>query len=362
MEWISILKCPLTGQDLRLLQVQETDKFNEKIAAGQLWQADGAALPVNLQKGVITPDGRFIYPIINGILILLKDLAIIDSPANKLTDTLSDEKKLVKNFYDQQGWVKNEQGNYQDAVIYEDLREVSSVYIRKCHERVSRFLNPSGKYMLDAASGALQFSEYLPYSSHYTYRVCVDLSFQALSEARLKLGEKGIYVLCDITNLPFKSGVMDGFVSMNTIYHIPKDEQVLAVRELYRVLASRGKGVVVYDWFRHSVWMNVGMFPFRVFVFLRNRLLDAMKKVFGTKTVHRRLYFYSHPPSYFRKHLPPYQLKVWRSLSVHFMRYYIHSWFFGKQILDWVYKQEEKYPEQCGLKGEYPMLVFEKDV
>jgi SAM-dependent methyltransferase len=361
MEWISILKCPITGQALREMTLGEIEDLNLDISGGKRHQANGEALKFTVEKALINVDGSYIFPILRGILVLLKDLAIMDSARKMITNTLSVEKQQVRDFYDGQGWSQDEAGNYQDAVIYEDLREVSKDYIKKCHQRVIRSLNPSGTYMLDAASGALQFTDYLPYSAGYTYRVCVDLSFQALAEAKSKLGEKAICVLCDITNLPFKDGVMDGFVSMNTIYHIPKDEQALAVSELYRVLATGRRGVVVYDWFKHSAWMNLGLLPFRAFVFLRNRLLDGMKKIFGTKTIHRRLYFYAHPPAYFRKNLPPYKLKVWRSLSVQFMRYYIHPWLFGRQILEWVYNMEERNPEKCGLKGEYPMLVFEKE-
>jgi len=361
MEWISILKCPITGSDLRQLRADEISTINNKIVQSQLWQADGKPFNEPLQQGLITTDNTYIYPIIKGIVLLLKDLAVTDDKQKIIPDTISDDKKLVKNFYDQRGWFTDEAGNYEDAVIYEDLREVSKDYLKKCHDRVSRFLNPSGKYMLDAASGALQYTDYLQYSANYQYRVCVDFSFQALTEAKRKLQSKALCILCDITNLPFKDGVMDGFVSLNTIYHIPKEEQVTAIKQLYRVLAPKGKGVVVYDWFKHSSWMNFWMLPFRGFVFIKNRILDGIGKLTGTKGAERRLYFYAHAPEYFKQNLPSYQLKVWRSLSVHFMRYYIHSWLFGRQILDMVYKKEEKEPEVCGLKGEYPMLVFEKE-
>jgi len=309
---------------------------------------------------LITADGAYIFPIINEIIILLKDLALVDSKEKIVQQTISADKQLVKNFYDSRGWFANEEGNYEDAVIYEDLRKVSKEYLKKCHDRVSRYLNPAGKYILDAASGALQYEDYLQYSANYKCRVCVDFSFQALKEAKRKLGSKGLCVLCDITNLPFKNSVMDGFVSLNTIYHIPKDEQVTAINELYRVLAPNAKGVVVYDWFKHSSWMNFWMLPFRGFVFIRNRLLDLAGRIFRTRGAERRLYFYAHKPQYFKQHLPPFQIKVWRTVSVPFMRYYIHSWLFGKKILDWLYRQEEKDPEKYGLKGEYPMLVFEK--
>ncbi len=360
MEWISILKCPLTGSDLRILTAQEIDKINQESVNNHLWTTDGKPVSTPLEVGLISANNAYIYPIINGIVILLKDLAIIDDLKNTIGEDIDADKQLVRDFYNQKGWFTNEEGNYEDAVIYEDLREVSKEYLKKCHDRVSRYLNSSGTYMLDAASGALQFTDYLQYSENYKYRVCVDFSFQALSEAKRKLGNKGIYVLADMTNMPFKDNVMDGFVSLNTIYHIPKDQQATAIKELYRLLAFNGKGVVVYDWFKHSPWMNFWMLPFRGFVFIKNRILNGIGKLFGTKGAEKRLYFYAHTPQYFRENLPPYKLVVWRSLSVHFMRYYIHSGLFGKRILTWVYEKEEKDPALCGLKGEYPMLVFEK--
>ncbi|MBV4356004.1 class I SAM-dependent methyltransferase [Pinibacter aurantiacus] len=361
MEWIEILKCPITGKDVRALEPHEIESLNSKVAAGAVWQADGKVFSTPLTKGLITTDGAYIYPIINEIILLLKDLAVVDSQDKLLKETISADKQLVKNFYDEKGWTANEKGDYEDAVIFEDLRDVSKEYIKKCHDRVRRFLNPSGTYMLDAASGALQFPDYLQYSDNYKYRICVDFSFTALSEAKRKLGDKGICVLCDMTNMPFKDGKIDGFISLNTIYHIPKDEQVTAMKELYRVLAAKGKGVIVYEWFKHSPWMNVGLFPFRAAVFTKNRLKEAFNKVAGKGAPEKMLYFHAHPYEYFKKNLPfAFQLKVWRSISVPFMKYYIHAPLFGKQILNWLYNKEEREPEKCGLKGEYPIFVFEK--
>src|SRR5579872_3600 len=300
MEWISILKCPITGQELRELRPDEMALLNGKIAGGEVRQTDGKPFIEPLEKALISADEAYIYPILKEIVLLLKDLAVVGPRGVVLNDLMSDDKKLVRNFYDQRGWHANAAGDYEDAVIFEDLRPVSKEYLKKCHDRVSRFLKPSGDYLLDAASGALQFKDYLQYSERYKYRVCVDLSFQALSEVKRKLGSKAICVLCDITNMPFRDGVMGGFVSLNTIYHIPKDEQATAVRELYRVLKPGGKGVVVYDWYKHSPWMNAGLLPFRGFVFIRNRLAGAFRKMAGSKDDGKMLYFYAHDYDYMR--------------------------------------------------------------
>ena len=114
----------------------------------------------------------------------------------------SDLKQQVGKFYDQVGWQIEADGFYQNA-RYEDLRPVSAEYIHKCHMRVKRHLAPTGKYLLDAGSGPVQYDEYLTYSEGYQYRVCMDLSFVALQEARKCLGEKGIYIIADVANLPF---------------------------------------------------------------------------------------------------------------------------------------------------------------
>jgi ubiquinone/menaquinone biosynthesis C-methylase UbiE len=360
MEWIEILKCPISGNSLRPLTSEEIWRLNVQINAGKIFQADGNSFQQTIENGLITVNSEYIYPIIKDIVLLLRDLAIVDSIDKVINDTISDDKKLVQDFYNQRGWHTDESGNYEDAVIFEDLRDVSKEYLKRCHDRVSRFLNPSGQYMLDAASGALQFEDYLQYSANYKYRVCVDLSFQALSEVKKKLGNKALCVLCDMTKLPFKDNMMDGFISLNTIYHIPQDEQATAITELYRVLAEKGKGIVVYDWYKHSPWMNFWLLPFRGTVFIKNRVADVLRKVIGSKKQNKMLYFYAHNYEYFRKNLPPFKVRVWRSVSVPFMKGYIHSWFFGKQILNWIYNKEEKEPEKCGLRGEYPMLVFEK--
>ena len=361
MEWISILKCPVTGKDLRRLSSDDLSTINEKILDKQLWEADGKLMQTNLKDGLTNVDGSYIYPIVDGIVLLLPDLALVDAQDKILADSLSDDKKLVKNFYDHRGWHTTDKGDYEDADIFEDLRPFAQEYLNKCHQRVSRYLNPSGKYMMDAASGALQFKEYFQYSENYDYRICVDLSFQGLMECKRKLGDKAICLLCDMTNLPVKENAIDGFVSLNTIYHIPKDEQVKAITELYRVTMAGGKGVVVYDWYKHSPWMNLTLLPFRGYEFMRNRIKSLFCRAAGKGEPLKMLYFHAHNYEYFKKHLSiPFQLVCWRSISVPFMKVYLHENFSGKKILDKIYEMEEKDPEECGLKGEYPMFVFEK--
>ncbi|MFN3794594.1 MAG: class I SAM-dependent methyltransferase [Chitinophagaceae bacterium] len=358
--WIHILKCPITGKPLRLLHLEEITDLNHKAARLQLWHANGTTFNTAVVDALISEDNQYVYPVIDGIVLLLKDLAVVDAPHKLLQEDLNSDKQLVRNFYDQQGWVSNAEGDYTDAVIYEDLRPVSAEYIQRCHERVKTNLLPSGEFLLDAASGAIQFDIYHSYAEQYTYRVCVDFSFRALKEAKQKIGRKGIFLLCDIANLPLRDNTMDGFISLNTIYHIPADEQIHAVHELYRSLKPGGKGVLVYEWFKYSSWMNLSLLPFRGINWLKNRFVDGLSNMFFHHKAPRQLYYFIHPPASFLAALPKHELKVWRSLSVPFMRYYIHDWLGGKTILNWIYQKEEHSPAECGRKGEYPMMVFTK--
>ncbi|HET6845730.1 MAG TPA: class I SAM-dependent methyltransferase, partial [Anaerolineales bacterium] len=162
---------------------------------------------------------------------------------------MDNTKQRVREFYDEVGWTQEGDGLFQNA-RFEDLRAVSREYIHLCHLRVNRHLSPSGKFLLDAGSGPVQWDEYLTYSAGYQYRVCVDISMMALRSARQKLGLHGLFVVADIANLPFRRNVFDGIVSVHAIHHLPSEEHAQAYQELYRVLSPGRSAVVINGWYR----------------------------------------------------------------------------------------------------------------
>ena len=148
---------------------------------------------------------------------------------------MENTKQQVREFYDQIGWSQVGEGLYQNA-RYEDLRPVARDYIHGCRLRVNRHIASHGDFLLDAGSGPVQWPEYLTYSEGYRFRVCLDISITALKEAWTRLGAKGLYVVADIANLPFKIDAFDGIVSMHTIYHLPLSDHRGAYLEMHRVL------------------------------------------------------------------------------------------------------------------------------
>ena len=279
--------------------------------------------------------------------------------------TEPDVKQQVRKFYDQVGWQLEADGLYQNA-HYEDLRLVSAEYIHRCHERVGRHLKTSGKYLLDAGSGPVQYEEYMEYLRDYKYRVCADISIVALIEARKKLGEKGLYVVSDIANLPFKKEVFEGLLSMHTIHHLPWEDHVRAYQELYRVLASNSTGVVVNGWTDPAL---IGWLDRLVKLFNRTRRKLGKNSASLKKNKHhdhekeKGTYIKKYNAAWLKAELigkVPIDILVWRSASVRFLRTFIHQKLAGKQLLRWLFALEEKYPRYFGENGQYPLIVINK--
>ena len=282
----------------------------------------------------------------------------------------SEIKQQVREFYDQVGWQLVGEDVYQNA-HYEDLRPVSRPYIHRCHLRVARHIQPSGRYLLDAGSGPIQYPEYLEYSRDYQYRVCADISIVALQEARKRIGNKGLFVVADIANLPFKREVFDGEVSLHTIHHLPEEQHLQAYDELYRVLAPHSQAVVVNGWpssFLMNAYDPLIRFANRLRSFLRRRLdgeevQPGPKKKTGSRKekTPKGTFTNRHDVSWIKREVAghmPLEILVWRSVSVRFLRALVHPWLGGRLWLSMLFWLEEHFPHFFGEKGQYPLIVI----
>jgi len=273
---------------------------------------------------------------------------------------IENTKQQVREFYDQVGWSQVSDGLYQNA-RYEDLRPVSRDYIHKCHLRVNRYIAARGDFLLDAGSGPVQWPEYLTYSAGYRYRVCADISITALREARMRLGERGLYVVADIANLPFKPDAFDSVVSMHAIHHLPVSEQRRAYTELYRVLKPRRSAVIVNGWYRPLIAR------------LTRPLIQLGRRLSGRPAKRKKAVDEGDPfgtfvnkstPATFRKEyggLFKFEIRVWRSLSPRILINLIRPNSAGRAALEIFYWLEEQFPHFFGRIGIYPLIVIEKE-
>lgn len=289
-------------------------------------------------------------------------------------------KKLVREFYNQVGWKLIDESLYQNAQ-YEDLRPVSSEYIHRCHMRVKKHLSPKGSYFLDAGSGPVQYPEYLTYSENYHARICMDISIVALQEARKRLGDHGRYVVGDIAHLPFKSDAFDGIVSLHTIHHVSMEDKLPAYEELYRTLNPGKSMVIVNGWTKAPLMTRFSGFMdfmkrFRSWWLQKIKkrkaperdLLKQETSGFGSEDEQTSkspagTYVEKLTATWLTKALDgrmDYDILVWRSVSVRFLRSVIYADWGGRFWLKVLYGLEELFPRLLGRIGQYPLVVVKK--
>jgi SAM-dependent methyltransferase len=250
-------------------------------------------------------------------------------------------------------------GTYQNA-RYEDLRPVSREYIEKCHKRILRHIQPTGKFLLDAGSGPIQYPAYLEYSKGYEKRVCLDISITALQEARDRIGDHGLFVVADIAKLPFKADAFDGVVSLHTIHHLPQEDHIPAYRDIHRVLKPGCSAALVNGWDNPPLvrLLNAPRLWYRRLQGgKKSKQQKIEKKLQEDKGTHVRKYNAAWLKRELGKTMSA-QIYVWRSVNVHFLRFYIREKLGGRFLLKVLYMKEELFPKFFGKYGAYPLIVI----
>jgi ubiquinone/menaquinone biosynthesis C-methylase UbiE len=273
---------------------------------------------------------------------------------------MTDTKQKVREFYDEIGWQQEADGNYQNA-RYEDLRPVSAEYIHKTRLRVNGGLIATGQFLLDAGSGPVQYDDYLTYSKGYAKRVCLDISIQALREARVRLGDHGLFVVGDLANLPFKADVFDGEVSMHAIHHLAVEEHPRAYGELYRVLKPGRTAAIVNGWHQPLI------------IRMAEPLIGLMRRLSGKSAKKKKNWSAEDDPAgtFVEKMTPewlkteigskmPVEIHPWRSMSTRLLRWFVHPKLGGRFFLRFVFWMEDVFPKFFGENGQYPLIVISK--
>jgi uncharacterized protein YbaR (Trm112 family) len=69
---LAILCCPVTHKGLALARSDVLGSINKAIEAGTLVNRDGARLSQRLAEALVTDDGKTMYPVSDGIPVLLE--------------------------------------------------------------------------------------------------------------------------------------------------------------------------------------------------------------------------------------------------------------------------------------------------
>ena len=73
---LTILRCPVSHKGLSVLKKDKLALVNAAIDAGELVNNEGSSLSESLAEALITDDGKRIYPVNDGIPVLLENESI----------------------------------------------------------------------------------------------------------------------------------------------------------------------------------------------------------------------------------------------------------------------------------------------
>jgi SAM-dependent methyltransferase len=258
----------------------------------------------------------------------------------------------VRSYYEKEGWTADEDGVFADTRAFVDVRKASWQYTRKCIQRLNKYFKNGGRYILDAGSGPIPDDELLEYGAQFRRRVCIDLSVPALRIAKSKLGDKGICLQSDLTNIPIKTGSIDAVTCNHVIYHIPAEKQAAAFRELWRVLRPGGVGVIVYAWQGSPIAWGLRQV---------GRLFSGDRR--SGEAVLPDLYYHAYSLDWFRSQQWPfrYRIDTFRIVDNEFMRRYISDSWLGRMSLQNFFALQLLFPGFCGKYGAFPAIVIFKD-
>jgi len=73
---LSVLCCPVTHKGLSVVRPDHLKKINTAIGEGRLANHDGAILSKTLKEALVTDDGKIMYPVNDGIPVLLEGASV----------------------------------------------------------------------------------------------------------------------------------------------------------------------------------------------------------------------------------------------------------------------------------------------
>lgn len=300
---------------------------------------------------VCSLDGKHRYEVVDGVFIML--------PATGDSD-VEDPRAIVRSFYENFGWEEGDDGVYNDTRLFMSSNSTARSYTSQCMLSINNYLPRKGRYLLDAGSGPIPHTEYESYHKNFYRRVCVDFSLSALLKAKRKLGERGIYIVGDLTKLPLIDGAVDAVVCCHVLYHVPENQQRTAMEEVSRVLAPHGVGVVIYRWEDSPLSWRVERILMWASRFDKSSKLTKTDQ--KTAIASKPLYFHPHPREWLFGQAWPFHFRLacFRVIDNHAMQtYFTESWIW-KGITSALYIWQQLMPGFTGKYGLYPIILITK--
>ena len=311
----NILRCPVTGQ------------------------------PLHRQNDRYVADGARSYPIVDDIAMLFPDTSKSSTSSN------------IIEFYNTFGWAEDSNGTCKETQSLTAGFRTHAEYTARCISRLSKYFARGGDYIVDIGSGAISHDELVSYGDNFKTRVCVDLSIMALRQAKRKLGNRGLYVHGDATNLPLRSESADAITCNHLIYQLPATLQRQAILELWRVLKPGGVAVIVYRWLHSGVSVKLETLA-------KKLKINPVQNLHGTETAAVPIRDEDEPQTrqWFEAQTWPftYSYDCFRLVDVKFMQKFVPDDRRGQLFLKSLLMIQRGLPTHSARYGQFPAIVIRK--
>tara|TARA_A100001011_G_scaffold142431_1_gene150431 strand:- start:805 stop:1605 length:801 start_codon:yes stop_codon:yes gene_type:complete len=261
--------------------------------------------------------------------------------------------KNLKEFYNSRGWhKKNNDTHYQDSVLWEDNREAAKEYVSKCRLRLAHKINKNDNYSnyslsLDVGCGPIQYEEYNQYYNRFDENHFLDISQKALDEAKNNARPNSKFICQSAVKFDEKNKY-DLILCNHALYHMDRFDQKKVIQNMISGLKSKSKLYITYT-NRYSIWNFIFFLPQKIFNLF--------------KSENRKIYFYTHPISWWRQFNKEYNLKIYplRTISSRESKLLIPNNSIGKKLFSYLYDFEDKYPKLSLYLGTYYIVEIEKE-
>jgi hypothetical protein len=225
----NIFNCPFTQKPLRQLDDDELKIVNQKILDSELYFFEGALCDRPLTKAYATDQMLYIYPVIDSVLFLKRETAIvaknrIEYPHHRRDK--SDDAKFYTNYF------------FLSSTDFSEPKTVSSLTKDELDSFKSK-MPKDFKYLMTANATSADDIINLGYGGHMTVHFHLDTDLKRLKAVGSSLPDHIQLALLDLDHIPLQRDVVDIFINLEPIDHFSDLIQLDFYNQMKKLMGKR---------------------------------------------------------------------------------------------------------------------------
>ncbi|WP_286745084.1 MULTISPECIES: methyltransferase domain-containing protein [Roseivirga] len=233
--------CPHTRKPLRFMSRDELSVLNQRIERNELYFHLGIQAQCSVDSALITENQTYVYPIVEGIIFLKKDVAITAKNRTK-NPFMRVPEHITEEFFNTYKVLSKEKAA---EPVLKDLnsQKLDNDQLLQLKSRLPK----SGQCFMSVVTHDVDAIHNLVFNTRFNAYVHIDFSLDRLLAIKKDVKQGTELVLCDVACLPFEANTVNALFSFDYINEYDKADQAAAYEELKRVLKEDGASVVLYD-------------------------------------------------------------------------------------------------------------------